>query len=124
MAYGGNGKPTLLTMIYRCVDLVDIDFGAGVASKVGLARFLKNLYNTIKHPDRGELPEPLDLYVGRELGQLVVRLIALHITGGGEETLGLYRSGSRAWREKQLLRDNGVTIADDGTLTSGGETAL
>lgn len=123
VTYGGNSKPTLLTMIYRCVDLVDIDFGAGVTSNVGLARFLKDLYNTIKHPDRGDLPEPLELYVGRQLGQLIARLIALHITGGGEEKFVRYRSGSQARHEQQLLSDNGMMITDDGTLTTSNETA-
>ena len=117
VTYGGNGKPTLLTAVYRCIDHAGVDFGTGVASKLGLARFLKNLYVTIKHPDRGDLPAYLDLYIGRELGQLVARLITLHITGGGKDTLEQYRSGSRAWREQQLLQQNGVMIADDGTLT-------
>jgi hypothetical protein len=42
----------------------------------------------VKHYDRGDFPDHDESYVVSEVNQTIVRLLAIHITGRGDELLG------------------------------------
>ena len=61
-----------------------------IRDRVGVSRAIANNYNDVKH-DRGEFPDHDESYVVTEVNQLIVRLLAIHITGQGDELLSSYR---------------------------------
>lgn len=110
----GRGRPSTATNIYRCLDLLQIGWGAYVESNVGLARAIANNYNDVKHADRGDFPNSEHTYLISATNSLLVRLLALHLTGRGDELLGPYRSGDELWDLQQRYDNVGVLVTKEG----------
>ncbi|ODA89490.1 hypothetical protein ATY41_05210 [Leifsonia xyli subsp. xyli] len=110
-----RGRPTTATWIYRCLHLLAVSWGDYVASTIGLARAIASTYNDVKHFDRGEFPSLEEADLVATVNRLVVRLLALHLTGKGDELLKPYRDDQRElWRVKQRFEGYNRRIADDG----------
>jgi hypothetical protein len=74
-----RGRPSTATHIYRCVYLLQLDRGPRVENYVGLARAIANVYNDIKHADRGDFPEFAKMSVTAAWCRWIVRCLALHL---------------------------------------------
>lgn len=96
--YTEKGRRTTATYPYRCLDLLGLTWGPRVESNVGLAQALADMYNHVKHADRGEFPETDRAIIASRITRLVVRLLALHLTGKGDELLAPYRDDDPPWR--------------------------
>ncbi|WP_412148793.1 hypothetical protein [Curtobacterium flaccumfaciens] len=112
--YNGRGRKTTSTNIYRCLDLLGLGWGKYVASNVGLARAIANNYNDVKHADRGEFPDSEQTYLVSSINTLLVRLVALHLTGKGDELLAPYRKGDELWDLQQRFDGVGVSVTSEG----------
>ncbi|KTR42407.1 hypothetical protein NS263_01750 [Curtobacterium oceanosedimentum] len=110
----GRGRPSTATNIYRCLDLLQVDWGKHVASNVGLARAIANNYNDVKHADRGDFPNSEHTYLVSSVNSLLVRLLALHLTGKGDELLEPYRNGDELWDIRQRFESVAVSVTSDG----------
>lgn len=113
--YNGRGRRTTATNIYRCLDLLQVSWGDYVASNVGLARVIANNYNDVKHADRGDFPNSEHTYLVSSINSLLVRLVALHLTGKGDELLAPYRKGDELWDLQQRFDSVGVQVTDEGS---------
>lgn len=109
-----GSKPTTATYVYRCLDLLDVRWPERIGSRVGLARAVANSYNAVKHYDRGEFPDHDESYVVSEVNQMIVRLLAIHITGRDDELLASYRDGSDLYKIKQIVDGYGLRVDEDG----------
>ena len=112
--YNGRGRRTTATNIYRCLDLLQVGWGKYVASNIGLARAIANNYNDVKHADRGEFPDSDHTYLVSSINGLLVRLIALHLTGKGDELLEPYRTGDELWDLQQRFDSLRVRVTEEG----------
>ncbi|WP_420111320.1 hypothetical protein [Pseudactinotalea sp.] len=116
----GRKRPTLATYVYRCLSAIGVDWGENISSTVGLARAIATNGNTLKHPDRGAYPDYTQSYVVRMVSELTVRLLALYLAGGASDVLADYRKVSGlAWRERQVLQENAISIDDAGVFHLG-----
>ncbi|WP_137242532.1 hypothetical protein [Plantibacter flavus] len=77
--YGRNRKPSTATHIYRCLRAVDVAWGDHVESIVGLARASADVYNSIKHFDRGQLPDHEEMLLISLVLRHLIRLTALNV---------------------------------------------
>lgn len=109
----GRRRPTMATYVYRCLDLLGVNWGDYIHSQVGLARAVSNNYRRVKHADNGAFPDHAETYLVSVINELVVRLLAAYLTGAADELLMKYRSGSELWEVRQQFRANHVRIADD-----------
>ncbi|MFD3946842.1 hypothetical protein [Streptomyces sp. NPDC058579] len=108
-----NGKATTSTYSYRCISSLGIDCEGIAASTVGLAKALSNNYNTIKHFDRGEFPDPTETYLVSEVLKMTSRLIALRIANLSDSVResAARRLGADV---KQAFAHTGRHISDSG----------
>lgn len=112
--YNHRHLPTTATWIYRCLHLLGVAWGDYIHSVVGLARAIANNYNDVKHFDRGEFPSFEETELVVTVNRLVVRLLALHLTGKGDELLKPYRDDERElWRAKERFEAYKRRIVDD-----------
>lgn len=109
-----RGRPTTATNVYRALHVLQLDW-SGVGSELGLARAVANNYNDVKHSDRGDLPDQDSTFLVSRINELVVRLLALRLTGRGDELLAPYRDGNEMWKIKEDFRLNRLSVLDDGT---------
>lgn len=92
--YGRNGRPTTATHVYRCLHLLGITWPEHIDGIEGLARAIADNYNTIKHADRGGFPDARHSILVSHINRWIVRLLALHLTGKGDDLLKDYRSST------------------------------
>lgn len=100
---GRSPRPTTSTYVYRCLDVLDVLWPERIRDRVGLARAIANNYNEVKHYDRGDFPDHDESYVVSEINQMIVRLLAIHITGRGDDLLASYRAGNNLYKIQQVL---------------------
>ncbi|WP_035880738.1 hypothetical protein, partial [Cryobacterium sp. MLB-32] len=63
---------------------------------------------------RGEFPDHDESYVVSEVNQMIVRLLAIHITGRGDELLSPYREGNKLYEIQQVLDGYGLRVDETG----------
>lgn len=115
----GRGRPTMATYVYRCLELLGVQWGDYIHSQVGLARAISNNYKRVKHADNGAFPDHVETYLVSTVNELVVRLLAAYLTGSAGELLARYRAGSELWTVQQQFEANHARIGDDeGTWVS------
>ena len=85
-----------------------------IRDRVGLSRAIANNYNDVKHYDRGDFPDHDESYVVSEVNQMIVRLLAIHLTGRGEQLLSSYRDGNDLYKIKQVLDGYGLRVDETG----------
>lgn len=108
-------RPTTATYVYRCLELLAVRWPERIGSRIGLAKAVANAYNDVKHYDRGDFPEHDEAHVVSQVSQMIVRLVALHITGRGEELLAHYRETEQFYKLQQALDAYGLKIDDHGS---------
>jgi hypothetical protein len=111
---GRISRPTTATYVYRCLDALAVLWPERIRDRVGLSRAIANNYNDVKHFDRGEFPDHDESYVVSEVNQMVVRLLAIYITGRSEELLSSYREGNNLYTIKQVLDGYGLRVDETG----------
>jgi hypothetical protein len=109
-----NPRPTTATYVYRCLDVLDVQWPERISNRVGLSRAIASNYNDVKHYDRGEFPDHEESYVVSEINQMIVRLMAIHVSGRGEHLLAAYREGNNLYEIKQVLDAYGIRVDGDG----------
>lgn len=72
------------TYAYRCLHELGLDWPARIATITELARAIANNYNNLKHADRGDFPDQTATYLMCEVNRLLVRTLALRLTGSSE----------------------------------------
>ena len=108
-----RNRPTTSTYIYRCLEFLGIRWGDYIYSQIGLAKAIASNYNSVKHADRGSFPDHAETFLIGDVNELVVRLLAVSLTGQADELLGRYREGSELWDIKQRFDAYRVRIVDD-----------
>lgn len=103
--YGRNVRPTTATNVYRCLHLLGITWPEQIVSIEGLAQAIADNYNTIKHADRGDFPDARHSILVSHINRWIVRLLALHLTGKGDDLLKDYRSSTsnQLWALRQYF---------------------
>jgi hypothetical protein len=117
-------RPTTATYVYRCLNTLDVLWPERIRDRVGLSRAIANNYNDVKHYDRGEFPDHDESYLVSEINQIIVRLLAIHITGRGGELLSSYREGNDLYGIKQVLDGYGLRVDETGRWHRDTEDAL
>ncbi|MFC0673021.1 ApeA N-terminal domain 1-containing protein [Brachybacterium hainanense] len=98
-----NPKPTTATYAFRCLDVLDAHWPDPIADRVSLARAVANNYNDVKHFDRGDFPQHDESHVVSEVNQMIVRLLAICLTGKEKELLTPYRRDGGFHEIQQML---------------------
>lgn len=106
--------PTTASYVYRCLHLLDLDWGDRVASPVGLARAVANGYNGTKHYNKGVLPDNDQTFLISEVLRKVTRLLTLHIVDPSGELLKSSREPGGLWRMQDMFEANELRIKHDG----------
>ncbi|MFI2363039.1 hypothetical protein [Promicromonospora sp. NPDC019610] len=118
-----RGRVTTATHAYRCLHLLGISWPVQIASIEGMAQAIANNYNTIKHADRGEFPDPRESILVSQMNRWIIRLLAVHLTGKGDSVLGDHRSGTtKLWKLEQTFDTYQLRITSDGVWMTGGST--
>lgn len=108
-----RNRPATSTYIYRCLEYLGIQWGDYIHSPIGLARAIANNYNSVKHANRGPFPDHAETFLIGDVNELVVRLLAVNLTGQADDLLGRYRDGSELWGIKQRFDAYRIRIVDD-----------
>lgn len=112
--YSDGGRKTTATYVYRCLETLNVLWPERIRDRLGLARAIANNYNDVKHYDRGDFPEHSETYAVSEINQMIVRLLAIHVTGRGDDLLATFRAGNDLYELKQVLDSYGLTVTVDG----------
>lgn len=110
----GRPRPTTATYVYRCLAVLDVKWPERIGERVGLSRAIARNYNDVKHYDRGDFPNFVESYVVSEINQMIVRLLAVYITGRGAELLAPYREGKNLYEIRQMLDGYGIRVDEAG----------
>lgn len=113
--YGSRRRPTTATFAYRCLRELSVGWGDYIESDLGLARAIANNYNDVKHYDRGDFPAHEQTFLVSHVNRLVVRLLAVRLTGHGEAALERYQKGEELWPLKQRFDASRMRVRDDGS---------
>lgn len=111
--YRGKSKTTS-TYVYRCLHLLDLDWGDRVDSLIGLARATANSYNGTKHYNKGEMPDDDETFLISQVLRKVVRLLTLHIIDPSGALLKSAREDGSLWRIRDMFVVNELHITHDG----------
>lgn len=106
--------PTMATYVFRCLDLLDVRWPEPIADRVHLARAVANNYNDVKHFDRGDFPQHDESDVVSEVNRMIVRLLAIHLTGRGDELLASLRQHGGMHEIQQMLDAYGLSLDESG----------
>jgi hypothetical protein len=112
--YGDRKRPNQRTYVYRVLQLLAVHWGKHIAGLVPLATAIADNYNSVKHYDRGDLPAQLETYLIGFVNRYIVRLLALMLTGKGEELLGPFREKGALWEVEREFEGNGLRISEEG----------
>ncbi|MGC5003945.1 hypothetical protein [Streptomyces sp. DT203] len=114
-----NGKPTTATYMYRCLVRSGWDWSGICKSTAGLARAIGNNYNTIKHFDRGQFPDPTETYLVSNTSALIVRMLAIKLARPDQSTAGLFVKYVTDFEHlKEEFRFNGLIVDDAGNFAT------
>jgi hypothetical protein len=72
--YNGKRK-TMATHVFRALSSLPVDWTSVAESTQGLSRAVADTYNSMKHFDRGEFPDPVHSYLFGKLSVLLARLV-------------------------------------------------
>lgn len=115
-------RPITATQVYRCLDVIGVSWGE-IGSNAGIARGIARTYNSIKHFNGGEYPDPTVSYLVSGIAKMIVRLMTLHLLDESGSLLAQYREvgamrdlEDRAVRYRLAFDSRGDTVS-----TGGGE---
>lgn len=117
--YTKNGKPSTATYMYRCLVNTGWNWSSLCSSMVGMARAIANNYNTIKHFDRGQFPDPTETYLVSSVTALTVRMLAIRIARPDLEPADLF--GARIYdfdRLEDEFNAYGLSVNGEGKFVS------
>lgn len=117
----GQRNVPIAACIYRCLKLIDVKWPDRICGYEGLARSIADVYNSIKHADRGAFPDGLKVRVVWKVNEIIVRMLAVHIAGAGDRVFPRYRNSMELFSVDQLLSSYNCRIAHDGTWEIGEE---
>ncbi|GAA0916299.1 hypothetical protein [Streptomyces thermoalcalitolerans] len=114
-----GGRPTTATYMYRCLKKSGWEWSAICTSVTGLARAIANNYNTIKHFDRGQFPDPTETYLVSSVAALVVRMLAMRIARPDQGATELFGERIHDFdRLKDEFEAYGVIVDDTGKFVT------
>lgn len=116
--YTKNGRTTVATDIFRCLDTLNLQWPKAAGNKVSLARAISSTYNTIKHFDRGDFPALEQSHIISMVNTVLVQLLAVHLTGRGDSLLEPWRRGENFDSIASLFEGYRLSLASDGTWLS------
>lgn len=114
----GKPRPTTATYAYRCLAVLDVRWPDRIDDRLGLSRAIAKNYNSMKHYDRGDFPDLAESHVVSSVNQMIVRLLALHLTGRGEELLARFRKSNELYEIEQALDAYGIRVDENGEWSS------
>lgn len=115
----GRKNISIAACIYRCLKLIDVKWPEQICGYEGLAKAIADVYNSIKHADRGAFPDGLKVHVVWKVNEIIVRMLAVHIAGAGDRVFPRYRDSMELFSVEQLLSSYNCRIACDGTWETG-----
>lgn len=117
------GRPTIATHVFRSIASLDLDWSKVSESVVGLSRAIAKNYNTIKHYDRGEFPDPSQTYVVSMVATTVVRLLALRLLDPSGQLVREYGKTSDFASLAEVFEQQDLFVEDSGAFTGYPEQA-
>lgn len=115
----GQRNIPIAACIYRCLKVIDVKWPDRICGHEGLARSIADVYNSIKHADRGAFPDGLKVRVVWKVNEIIVRMLAVHIAGAGDRVFPRYRNSMELFSVDRLLSSYNCRIACDGTWEIG-----
>ena len=115
----GQRNIPIAACIYRCLKLIDVKWPDRICGYEGLAKSIADVYNSIKHADRGAFPDGLKVHVVWKVNEIIVRMLAVHIAGAGDRVFPRYRNSMELFSVDRLLSSYNCRIACDGTWEIG-----
>jgi len=118
---GARGRRNLpiAACVYRCLKTVDIQWPDRISSLEGLAKAIANVYNSIKHADRGRFPDVVKVRVICRVNEMIVRMLAVYVAGAGDVVFPRYRQSMELLSIAQVLSAYDCHIRDDGSWDIG-----
>ncbi|MGW0968319.1 ApeA N-terminal domain 1-containing protein [Streptomyces sp. NPDC002516] len=111
-----RGRPTTATYAFRVINKLGLDFDGISESTVGMARAMANNYNTIKHFDRGEFPDPLETYLISHVAMISVRLLASTLVDPSRNLAQQYISDGRFDSFKDDVKRAELRVNESGNF--------
>lgn len=118
---GARGRRNLpiAACVYRCLKTVDIQWPDRISSLEGLAKAIANVYNSIKHADRGRFPDVVKVRVICRVNEMIVRMLAVYVAGAGERVFPRYRKSVEVESVVSILSKYDCRIKEDGSWDIG-----
>jgi hypothetical protein len=108
--YGRGNRATTATNFYRVIKHSHIDFSAIASSDTDVAKAMAGVYNTVKHADKGDFPDPVHTYYAGRIALLLVRIAVMrHLTGD----IPAIKQFADSWTVTQIfhaMQQNAVAI--------------
>ncbi|MYR92552.1 MULTISPECIES: ApeA N-terminal domain 1-containing protein [unclassified Streptomyces] len=111
-----GGMPTTATHAFRAIAKLGLDVQGISESPVGMARAMADNYNTIKHYDRGEFPDPLETYFVSRVAMTAVRLLASTLVDPSENLVQQYKSDGKFDAVKDEVKQTRLCVNASGNF--------
>jgi hypothetical protein len=92
VTYGKNGSATTATYYFRLLEYSSIDLSRVSRSNQDSARALADVYNSVKHADRGPFPEFAFAHFGGQLALLLARISITKLLAPGNREIDSFAS--------------------------------
>lgn len=112
--YNKYGGITTATNVYRCLHILEVQWGSIAPSYISLARAVANTYNEIKHFDRGEFPDAPVSHLISVITRMIVRLLTLHIIDSSGVLLKEHREDGALWKVQEWSDLYHLTFSERG----------
>lgn len=109
-----RGRPTTSTYVFRCLEVLGVDWGALAPDLCALAQAISKVYNGIKHFNSGDFPDPDVQHVISVVLRYTVRLLALYIMDESGKLLTIYRGKRSLLRAHNIFEQSEVRFDAQG----------
>ncbi|KGN31185.1 hypothetical protein N802_04585 [Knoellia sinensis KCTC 19936] len=108
-------RRTLAEQIERCLAATEHDWSA-IGTEAGIARAIAKTTNDLKHADRPNRPNGVELAVITNLAKLVMRMQVLDLLCIPPKVKQGFTRTNAVYQVVEKFRLNGVQVLEDGTL--------
>ncbi|MFF7192607.1 hypothetical protein ACFZAM_02665 [Streptomyces sp. NPDC008079] len=111
-------RPTTATFNFRALAALGLDWEGVSASITGLAKAIANNYNTIKHYDRGEFPDPAQTLIVSKIVLVIAQLLAVKLVDPSGQLIEDYEKSFSFKELRKICKRQDLYIEDSGEFTN------
>lgn len=121
--FGDKKRRDMPTHIAKCLEVAGLDFPT-IGSRKGIAKAIANVNNDLKHPDRENYPETVELAGIKDLAKIIVRAQLFDLLSVPDERKVQFLAANDVLNAVGIFEDAKLTVNDDGEFIRSGTNSI